>query len=272
MTDRGRFIITPGYEELLETVSLASHESVLAYSGDDYAARSRTTSTVRVKVGNTSKVLFLKRYSYPKPLWKYAVRASRAEIEQRNLQWMRSQDIPAPAVIAWGEQRGLLHLNSCFIITLGVPEASNLDEFLPQYLQSTVTIQSIQQKRRAIITLAELLRRMHNKNFIDHDLYFRNILIHRNGDDSYAFSFIDSPRGGHCSGIRLRRGIERDLASLNKYARQFISRTDCLRFMCAYLDKDHLETLDLVLLQRIEKLSARMREKSRRQHMPEVKS
>lgn len=264
MTRSPEFHMDPDFKEALLAAGLGAYESFMAHASEDYAARSRTTSTVRVHIpGSTgARIAYLKRYWYRRPVWKYSFRPSRAFVEQRNLNWMRKQGLPAPRVLAWGESRTALRLKSCFILTDAVPAAKNLDEFLPALAPPDAA--ELRRRRAAIQDLARHVAHMHSMSFVDHDLFFRNVLIYANGDGRYHFSFIDSPKGGPAAGNALRRGIAHDLASLNKTAREHLTATDCLRFLHSYFNKSKLDMRDLATMKEIERMSERMRVKSAR--------
>lgn len=264
MTRAPHYHADPEFTDALVEAGLGDFETVMAHVSEEYAARSRTTSTVRVQIPGAAgpRTGYLKRYWYRRPVWKYSIRPSRAFVEQRNLNWMREQGLPAPRVLAWGESRTALRLKSCFILTDAVPAAKNLDEFLPAL--ATPDAAELRRRRAAVQDLARHVAHMHSMNFVDHDLFFRNVLIYANGDGRYHFSFIDSPKGGPAAGGALRRGIAYDLASLNKTARSHLSATDCLRFLHAYFNKPKLDMRDLAVMNEIERLSERMRVKSAR--------
>ena len=64
---------------------------------------------------------------------------------------------------------------------------------------------------------------------------------------------IDCPMGRVLWGPLLRRGIVKDLACLDKVAKQTLSKTDRLRFYLAYSGKERLDYYDRVRLGKIER-------------------
>ena len=84
--------------------------------------------------------------------------------------------------------------------------------------------------------LAEILQRLHGANFFYYDLVWRNILVSRDKEGRARLFLIDCPRGGTTRFGRARKRL-RDLASLDKSAVQFCSRSERLRFLLDYLGK-----------------------------------
>ncbi|MDX1374773.1 MAG: lipopolysaccharide kinase InaA family protein [Burkholderiales bacterium] len=258
--------VNADFIEALSAQGLNSFDDFMCVQSDDYAARGRTGSCVRLtlRAKGSSRTFYLKRHRYVSPIWKRAFHRSRARKEHGNLLWLRAHGFPTPEWIAWGEERRHLCLTSCFVLTAGIDDAQSLDQFLSAHSGYPPSTEAVLQKRRAIQVLADHVRAMHANGYVDRDLHFRNILIARDANGSHRFTFIDSPKGGISSGLWLKRGIRYDLASLNKHARRFLSRTDCLRFYLRYRGKSELGLHDRLEMARIEALSAHMRRKSER--------
>jgi len=261
--------INPEFSEALSAQGLHSFDDFMRVQSDDYAARSRTNSCVRLtlRVKDAGRVAYLKRDWYVSPVWKAVLRASRACIEHRNLLWLRAHGLPAPEWIAWGEERRGFRLKRCFIMTAGVGGTQDLEQFLLGHSDRRLDKEALLHKRGAIRTLADHVREMHGNAYVDNDLHFRNILIGRKANGEYRFAFVDSPKGRIARGLWLERGIRYDLACLNKRARWYLSRTDCLRFYLRYLRKSDLDRQDRLEMARIEALSARMHRKAQRKRL-----
>ncbi len=78
------------------------------------------------------------------------------------------------------------------------------------------------------------LQRAHRKRFFHFDLKWRNILVHRDAGGHYRCTWIDCPRGRYMH-LRPGRGQVVDLSSLARLALSYLSRTQRLRFIYAYL-------------------------------------
>jgi len=176
---------------------------------------------------------FFKVYDYQPASWKFLFRPSKAQCEFRNYEVFQSLHIPCADRIACGEQRTPLgRLRRAFILTRAVPGAMTLVEFF-ESLQTAPKQPAHRRLRAGILEqLALLTQSLHEHHFFHHDLLWRNILITQPPAASPQLWLIDCPRGGfdHGSPWRHRRWL-RDLASLDKSAAPYCSRTERLRLM-----------------------------------------
>ena len=133
---RDTIFIEPPYEQLLKDAGLDTVQAILDVVGDDVAAWSRTTDTIRVILGGNKNWwggAFVKRYHYPR--WKSRLKAmfrgtffskNRARTEYDTLRRMRQLNIPAVRPIAYGERRFFHFVTNCFLITEAVPQSTSL--------------------------------------------------------------------------------------------------------------------------------------------------
>ena len=139
--------------------------------------------------------------------------------------------------IAAGEERDALgRLLRAFIITRAVPGARTLTEFVEQDCPNRTSPDSRLLRKKILVQLAEMTRRIHERGFFHHDLYWRNILVTRAAEGPPEVWWIDSPRGHHARFHREHRRVK-DLACLDRMASLHCSRGERLDFVRAYLDK-----------------------------------
>ncbi|MCA9323089.1 MAG: hypothetical protein KDB53_20280, partial [Planctomycetes bacterium] len=91
------------------------------------------------------------------------------------------------------------------------------------------------------------------------DLHFRNILLRYDATQEAQFTIIDCPKGRR---PLLRPVFERarvhDLACLDKHASKWLTRTDRLRFLRAYLGQDRLPRERLPWMRKIQRRAAEL--------------
>ena len=100
-------------------------------------------------------------------------------------------------------------------------------------------------RQTVIRRLSDAVHNMHRAGFIHNDLKWRNILVELG--ESPAIFLIDCPQGkflrGSSSWLKwlFRRGRIKDLACLDKVARNTLSRTERLRFYLAATGRSRLD-------------------------------
>ena len=212
-------------------------DSVQAVSARFLAAPPPTKTTVIVRQtqmplpnGGTLEI-FYKQYEFARPAWKFLGRPSKARCEFQNYATFARLGIACADPVACGEDRDALgRLRRAFIVTRAIPDAQTLVEFWSERRATRVT------RITLIEQLARWTRCIHDENFFHHDLVWRNILVSRDGKGIPQLWWIDCPRGGFNRWPPLRtRKLLKDLASLDKSAARFCTRTERLRFVKVYL-------------------------------------
>lgn len=174
--------------------------------------------------------VFFKQYRYDPPSWRFWKRASKARREFQNYHVLESLGVPVAQRVAAGEERDAIgRLQSAFIITVAVPGARTLIEFAQERPPRV-------DRLRLLADVARATRAMHCAKFFHHDLVWRNLLVNQDNE----LVLIDCPRGGIARFGRARQRL-RDLASLDKSAWRFCRRTERLRFVLTYLDKQRMD-------------------------------
>ncbi|MEM7383970.1 MAG: lipopolysaccharide kinase InaA family protein [Verrucomicrobiota bacterium] len=226
-----RFHLAPELASWIPPEHRDSLENLAAFLGLDLASHDHRTKIVEATLtapGQVDRRLFFKVYaSRRKPLEGWFRRAP-ALREAGNLNRFARWGLPTPEVIGYGCQSPLPwkhHLS--WILTDAIPDAPSLLQFwtgLDQPGDSALRLTLIEKTARQTRTL-------HDHHFCHRDLHWRNLLIR--GDDVY---WIDCPKG-YVSGlpVRQKHGRIKDLATLDKTARERCTAKERLFFLQVYL-------------------------------------
>ena len=165
---------------------------------------------------------YLRRYArdfLPRP---------RVKAEWQNLMQFARWGIPVPEIVAWGMERrrwGAFYRGA--LITRELPDASDLASLAHQRdarLRNRRWVESVMRQ------VAAHTRTLHAHHFAHNDLKWRNILVDKTG----KVWFIDCPLGNYWFGSLLAYRQSKDIACLDKVARQTLSATQRLRFYRLY--------------------------------------
>ncbi|MEA3291050.1 MAG: lipopolysaccharide kinase InaA family protein [Pseudomonadota bacterium] len=228
-----RRYIAPDWAQKLREAGLDPRGDWSSIRPGEVVIESNTTQVYRVPFEGGS--FFFKRYRSPrgKP-WRYFLRPSRAAGEWFGLTAFRDIGIPVAEVAAFGEERILGRLDAGYMVTVGVENSANLEDFayqtwypLPAEKRKRVYLQ-IRSK------LFEQLHLAHRHRLFHRDLHWRNILVRTHGDGGYETCWIDCPRA-----IR-RRFFWRhermvDLSCLARLALSYLGRTERYRALQTFL-------------------------------------
>lgn len=186
--------------------------------------------------GNIS--VYIKRYLSAGKYLRRFIGRSRSRAEWENMQYFADHNIPVPTLIAYGERRIFGLFTTGVIVTEALPHCCDLATMAsnqPNYLTNRTWLTSIMQR------IAEFTFRLHHQGFIHNDLKWRNILVDKNAATSEVY-FIDCPIGRKRYNFLHARGVIKDLACLDKIARQILSRTQRLRFYYYYIGANALQS------------------------------
>ncbi len=217
---------------------LRQYDDFVRYSGGVLVAESGTTRTRRVTIDDAQGELaaFLKVYHYEGERRRHRFRRDKGEIEARNYALMQDRAISVPIVIAHGARRRGLRLLDAFILTLEIPNATPLDAYAEKHWRPPRKPQQSRERRETLDMLADLVRRMHARDFYHIDLQWRNVLVSEPQGRQRSLHVIDSARGGvRRAPLTRAYGRLRDLSSLHKQARMCMTRTELLRWFASYL-------------------------------------
>jgi len=237
--------INPKYQPLLHTQQLTTGEAFLRrFVPPDKPPKPRVLVKPVSIAQNSSPPLeaFFKVYDYQPASWGFLLRPSKARCEFQNYEVFERLHIPCAERIACGEQRTILgRLRRAFILTRTIPQAMTLIEFFESLAASPKQNWHRELRTAVLDQLALLTRSLHQHHFFHHDLVWRNILITQSTAAPPQLWCIDCPRGrfDYGSPWRDRRRL-RDLASVDKSAALYCSRTERLRLMKSYLGQSRL--------------------------------
>jgi len=221
---------------------LASPAQVLERHGASIPPPDRRSAVAELKLPEGH--FFLKVYAYS-GLWRlrtFGV-ASRAGREYRNLLKLAELGFHVPRPAAWGQSRTLGFVSDSFVMTEAIENAVPIWTYVYERDKAAFPWPPRAERLRLIEEFARCLRRAHDQKFFVHTLRSKNVLLTREGD-RYRVNVIDVPFGGIWRWRLLPRGGRvRDLASLLKWARVLLTRTERARFAKAYgADRDLLRS------------------------------
>jgi len=224
---------TPAWEKALHEAGLGTASALLDFEGGETAARSRSTSVVRLVLPDGA-ALYLKRYRYA--CLRDRVRAAfrgtlvgrnRAAREFENLRRLGAAGLDAPAPVAWGARRGPCFLSACFLLTREIENAVRMDALL-----TTSASLPGGRRRKLLDATGRAVSAMHGAGYTDGSLALRNLLAREEGGGWRLFK-VDCGKGRW----RVppgRRALE-DLARFDAGARGLLTSRERLRILRAYL-------------------------------------
>lgn len=234
--------ISPAYRSWFPDESIRSLGSLASLFGIDLAKhRKRTLVTQGTLTNPAGETLHLhfKVYATRLNTFHGLARRSRGVLEARNLINFSRWEIRAPDVLAWGYRRRAAGLCSdqSFLMTRTVPGAIALREHWTGLEQPNSPLV----RRQIIDQLARQTRTLHARRFFHQDLKWRNLLVDREN----AVYWIDCPNGyfGRFP-PRQRHGRIKDLATLDKVAKDRCSESERRRFLGVYLDTEDEAIID----------------------------
>lgn len=199
-----------------------------------------------IRIKHAEKTYYIKRYTMAGKGIRAYLGRSRVRAEWENLQYFWHLNIPAPKILAYGEDRPLLsEYRAGAYVMQAIPNVVPLSS-IEQYPE----LLDLRPWRIALLKLiAGHVKTLHDEHFAHGDLYWRNILLAL--DETPKVYFIDCPQGNHYFGSRLSYQKIRDLACLAKNSHIFFSRTDLLRFFLTYRGHERVTLEDKRLIRKI---------------------
>jgi len=157
---------------------------------------------------------------------KALVRGSRAERARKNGEALLQAGIDAPANIFWGRLPG----GRDYLYTATAP-----GQGITQWLRNTLverTGEQLRRRRQLLVALGTFIGRVHATGFIHGDLRPGNVLasLHH---EKFSFTLIDNERNVQ-KVPPPGKMLLRNLMQLNMLLPSDISRTDRMRFFCAW--------------------------------------
>ena len=235
-------------------------EKVLALVERQPASKHPQTFQLASGGGDESKPLYLKVF-YPPPgivVLKNLVRKSKAARFLHQGLALSNAGFHAPVTIAVGETRRRLLSQRAFVLTLAVSGRS-LSSYMLDCFTGRTPPPSFAEKITVLKTLAQVIRKFHDRGFVHGDLVPSNIFIaHRQGEQP-TFCFMDNDRT-RCYGRWLPQSLwKRNLVQLNRFPLPGISLQDRVRFFLAYTGRRACAGRDRNLLRWLELKTRRRR-------------
>jgi len=244
----------PRWQQALAACGLQEYDDLIAPRDGELVWERSTTQTFRVHADDPTSgrpaSLYLKRYVYPDRRWRFLLRRDKPAIERQNYELIREHVGPVvPEVIATGRRRRWGMLHDAFILTAELAGCVQLDDYARSHWGARPRPEERARQDHLIRTTAELVGRMHAAHFYHIDLQWRNILVRFDTSHRGEAFFLDAPRGGRrwwC--LRRRHGRLRDLSSLDKLARIYLTRTQRLRWFVHYTGRRRPDRADRRLI------------------------
>jgi len=242
-------------QRALQARGLRTYEDFISAQIDTLVWERSSTKTLRLTAvdseGDRPTGFYLKKYVHPDSRWTSLFRRDKPTIEQRNYEYLRREvgDV-VPEVVVTGQRRRWLMLQDAFIVTTELAGCEQLDEYARAHWSGCVNGCERGRLDSLIRATADLVRRMHATGFYHIDLQWRNVLVRFSAPTSDAEVFvIDAPRGGRrWLWLRRRHGQLRDLSSLDKLARHYLTRTQRLRWFTLYTGRRRISRFDRRLI------------------------
>jgi len=232
--------MAPGWREIFEQNGLGGFEALWDLEADWFEPpnhrRGGWSGVARVALklpDGKEAFIFLKRQeNHRRKSWRHPfIGEPTFRAEARNLRLLNSRNIAAPQMVCYAERRTQKGWQ-VILATLELAGCLPMDRLIEDWYQQEWG-DSLALRRALIPEVAGLLRRFHALRQAHNALHAKHIFI---DPENRAACLIDlekmRPR------LTRRQAMLRDLDTLNRRTRH-ISRTDRLRFLLAYLEKNH---------------------------------
>lgn len=231
------------------------HEVLTAFSSLDKAfacdgefiTASPISEVVRTSLGN--RTYYVKKYWRRGKYLRRFVGRSRVRAEWENLLFFQSLGIGVPGIVAYGERGASRWLNKKYRGVLITEELANTEDLASMAGSNALGSQPSCWIKSVSAQVARAVARLHEQNFFHNDLKFRNILVTKT-DEPEVF-MIDCPTGRKQPGVLWERYKVKDIACLDKVAKQQLSRTQRLQFFKMYRGKQKLDANDRRFLRKV---------------------
>lgn len=236
-----QWVITAQAKELGLESSFASMDACLALQGKQISKGPSNTVTLHEVNG---QAFYMKRFVPGKRrVRKYFVR-SRVRAEWEHLLWFQKHGIATPKILAYGEEYHAGKFIRGVLVTAALHGAKDMESLAKSH---SALIFDREKFRVIAKKIAFYTCIMHSKNFTHNDLDWRNILV----TDALDVYFFDCPGGRFWVWSFLEYRIIKDLAHLDKIARECIPLRWRLWFYKQYTGRKNLNKADRGRLQKI---------------------
>ena len=251
-------IISDEAKSMLKSFGLASFQDFMDYSGGELICHKRGRSTVRLQIGDRAFYLKRNRFhcvEFLKGLSRLRLPPRGALQEWRNIELVQQAGIATVPPIAFGEQP-ILGLETCsFSMTEELYGCIPLDQLLRANFSGILSGTQRQRKQHLIRQVGILARQLHGAGLFHRDFYLSHVFV----SPKDVLQLIDLQRI-LCRPLRAKHFRIKDLAQLNYSASRIpgITRSDRLRLLLAYLDRNSLLDKDKLLVRAVQKKTDRI--------------
>ncbi|NOY54260.1 MAG: hypothetical protein GXP58_11715 [Deltaproteobacteria bacterium] len=212
------------------------------FSGDlqgaEKVASSRYAKVVRFKAetGGEVKYFFYKEFLFRnlRDRLSVLVRSSRAKRALMGSLILIDHGFDTASPVCVGEERRLGIVVRSIFVTEAVPDVTELAAYLDRDLPGRDAAWIVR-KRNFLKEYGRVIGRLHREGIFQGDLRERNVLV-REGDPP-KFFLIDNERTRRYRNLPDRKRLK-NLVQANMYAFKGVTRTDRVRFFCAYLEEN----------------------------------
>ncbi|MCQ2028288.1 lipopolysaccharide kinase InaA family protein [Stutzerimonas zhaodongensis] len=229
--------------DVSSSVALAfgSVGAVFALEGERIAS-DPLSEVIRVSV--EGRRYYVKRYHGAGKGVRRFIGRPRVKAEWENLRYFEGLGIPVAPMVAWGLERRHGVFVRGALVTL---EVENTIDMAAMAKADDLRLADPQWVARISRQLAWATRALHEHRFAHNDLKWRNLLV----NEADQLFLIDCPAGDFWWGPFLHHRIVKDLACLDKVAKQQLSRTQRLRFFLQYRQRSRLIDSDRRMIRQI---------------------
>lgn len=223
-----------GMESMLNEAGLDPHSDWRNIQPGKLVQESKTTQIYRVPFDGGC--FYFKRYRLPShKTWRYFLRPSKAAGEWFGLEAFRKIGIEAAQVVSFGEERILGRLDKAYIVTLGINDAVNMEDFASDTWQSMPGPEKDRVYRSIRSKLFDQIQLAHRHGLFHRDLHWRNILLYPDSQGGYDTCWIDCPRAVR---RRLFQKYYRmtDLSCLSRLALNYLNRSERYRALALFIE------------------------------------
>jgi len=230
-----RLNATPKGYKTLSNIGLNIDSDWLAFNEGQALSVGKTTC-LRVPLSNSDEAVYFKRYRYKNNLWEFFLRRGKAANELLSYQLLKKLGIPTLETLVLYENRSFGRLILTCIITKGIPNTMQLDDFYQDVLLKMPKQQAKQVFSSLNKQLIRQLKVAHNDDFFHLDLKWRNILVQQKNNE-YSPIWIDCPRGIKRRFFNYHLRVA-DLSALSRKALDFLSPQQLYKILHSYLGKE----------------------------------
>ncbi len=162
-------------------------------------------------------------------------RASRAKRAWTGACILADHGLHTAMPVCLGEQRVLGIVKRNFLVTQAIPDALEIEKYIKKHFFRNDDPKKVLRKRKFISLFGKTIGKMHRSGIFQGDLRERNVLV-QEGDPPEIY-LIDNERTSRYPRLPERKRLK-NLVQANMNRIPEISRTDRLRFFCAYLGEN----------------------------------